>query len=328
MPITSIVSDPATLSLTAIGEYPVPVTRLWDAWADPRQLERFWGPPQWPATFTRYEMSVGGRAEYHMTGPNGETSRGYWRFVRIEAPQAFEILDGFANADGSPNRDFPETRMQVRFEATPTGSRFVGVSTFPSVEAMERLIAMGMKEGLAAALAQVDDVLADLREHAAAFHTALEVVDDTHVVVTREVRGSVEQVWRCHHEAALLEQWMLGPPGWTMPVCQVADEVGGTYRYEWESEADGSRFGFTGELLEREAPRRAVTTERMIGMDGPGTVNELILSPRPGGRTRIDVRITYPSKELRDTVLATGMVDGMETSYARLEEQVLLVDRG
>lgn len=323
MPITSILSDPATLTLTATGEYPVPVERLWAAWADPRQLERFWGPPQWPATFTRHDMTEGGRAEYHMTGPNGETSRGYWRFVHVEAPRSFEVVDGFANPDGSPNRDFPETRMEFRFESTATGSRFVGVSTFASVEAMERLIAMGMKEGLAAALAQMDDVLADLRDHATGFRTALEVVDDTHAVVTRDVRGSIEQVWRCHHEPALLQRWMLGPPGWTMPVCQVADEVGGTYRYEWESEADGSRFGFTGELLESEAPRRAVTTERMLGMDGPGTVNELTLSPRPGGRTRIEVRIAFPSKEARDAILGTGMVDGMEASYARLEGEVL-----
>ncbi|MFZ5475737.1 MAG: SRPBCC family protein [Myxococcota bacterium] len=322
MPVTSIVSDPATLTLTATGEYPVPVERLWKAWADPRQLERFWGPPQWPATFTRHDMTEGGRAEYFMTGPHGETSRGYWRFVRVEAPRAFEVLDGFANPDGTPNRDFPEMRMVFRFEATPTGSRFVGVTTFPSVEAMERLLAMGMQEGLTAALGQLDDVLADLRAHAAAFRAALTLVDDTHVVVTREVRGTIEQVWRCHHEPALMKRWMLGPPGWTMPVCEVAAEVGRTYRYEWQNEADASHFGFTGELLEIEAPRRAVTTERMIGMDGPGTVNELILTPLPGGRTRIEVRITYPSKEMRDAILATGMVDGMEASYARLEEEV------
>ncbi|MES2641099.1 MAG: SRPBCC family protein [Myxococcota bacterium] len=323
MPITSVVSDPTTLTLTATGEYPIPVDRLWAAWADPRKLERFWGPPEWPATFTRHEMTEGGRAEYYMSGPNGETSRGYWRFVRVDATRAFEVVDGFANPDGSPDRDLPETRMQLRFEPTPTGSRFVAVSTFASVEAMERLLAMGMKEGLAAALAQMDDVLADLRDHAAGFHTALEVVDDTHAVVTRDVRGSMEQVWRCHHDPTLLQRWLLGPPGWTMPVCQVAGEVGGTYRYEWEDDTGGSRFGFTGELLESEAPRRAVTTERMTGTDGPGTVNELVLSPRPGGRTRIEVRITYPSKELRDMILGTGMVDGMEASYARLEEQVL-----
>lgn len=323
MPITSIVSDPATLTLTATGEYPVPVERLWAAWADPRQLERFWGPPQWPATFTRHDMREGGLAEYFMTGPNGESAHGYWRFVRVDAPRAFEVRDGFAHPDGTPNTELPESKMALTFEATPTGSRFVGVSTFASVEAMEQLLAMGMKEGLTVALAQMDEVLADLRDHSASLATALQLVDDTHAVVVREVRGSLPQVWRAHHEPALLQRWLLGPPGWTMPVCEVATELGQTWRYEWQSEADGRRFGFTGELLEREVPRRAVTTERMIGMDGPQTVNELTLAPRPGGRTRIEIRITYPSKEVRDAILGTGMINGMEASYARLEEEVL-----
>ena len=328
MPITSVVSDPEALTLTASGEYPVPVERLWSAWADPRQLERFWGPPAWPATFTRHEMTTGGRTEYHMTGPNGEKSRGYWRFVRVEAPRYFEVRDGFAHADGTPNADFPEVKMEFRFEPTAAGSRLVGVSTFSSVDAMERMLGMGMKEGLTEALAQMDAVLADLRAHASNFSTSLELVDDTHARVTRDVRGSLERVWRAHHEPALLQRWLLGPPGWTMPVCEVATAVGGTWRYEWESAVDGSRFGFTGELLECEAPRRAVTTERMIGTDGPSTVNELVLSPLPGGGTRIALKITYPSKELRDQILATGMVDGMEASYGRLEEAVLGEEAG
>lgn len=318
MPITSVTSDPATLTLTAVGDYPVPVERLWKAWADPRQLERFWGPPQWPATFTRHDMATGGRSEYRMTGPNGEESRGYWVFDRVDAPAGFEVRDGFANPDGSPNASLPESRMRMTFSATDRGSRFVGITTFASVEAMETVLRMGLIEGLTSALAQMDDVLADLRASTASV-TQLEVVDDTHARVVREVRGHLTQVWRAHHEPALLKRWMLGPDGWSMPVCEVALEVGQTYRYEWESDADGSRFGFTGELLETQAPRRAVTTERMIGMDGAGTVNELTLSPLPGERTRVELLITYPSKELRDMVLATGMVDGMEVSYARLE---------
>ena len=67
-----------------IGEYPVPVERLWQAYADPRQLERFWGPESWPATFTRHDMAVGGRSEYRMTGPDGSSSQGWWRFLQVE----------------------------------------------------------------------------------------------------------------------------------------------------------------------------------------------------------------------------------------------------
>ncbi len=84
MPIKSVTSDKDALSLTVIGEYPVPVERLWEAYTDPRQLERFWGPESWPATFSRHDMAVGGRSEYHMTGPDGSSSRGWWRFLAVE----------------------------------------------------------------------------------------------------------------------------------------------------------------------------------------------------------------------------------------------------
>jgi uncharacterized protein YndB with AHSA1/START domain len=142
------------------------------------------------------------------------------------------------------------------------------------------------------------------------------------VRISRVIRGTVEQVWHAHHAAELLQRWLLGPDGWTMPVCQVAGRVGDSYRYEWEALDGSGRFGFEGELLESEPPHRAVTTERMIGMDGPGAVNEMTLTAVEGG-TLMTLLITYPSSEVRDMVLATGMTDGMETSYARLEAQVL-----
>jgi uncharacterized protein YndB with AHSA1/START domain len=323
MPITSLTSDPVALTLTAVGDYPVPVERLWEAWTDPRQLERFWGPPEWPATFIEHDPRVGGRSRYFMCGPDGTMARGYWRFLSVEPGRGFEVMDGFADEAGEPNPAMPEVHMQLRLEPTAEGSRFVIRSTFASVEAMEQVVAMGMTEGLRAALGQLDPLLADLPAWSATVPTALEVVDDTHVRVVREVRGTLPQVWRCFHEAALVQRWMLGPPGWTMPVCQVAAEVGSSYRYEWVSDDGAQRFGFEGELLEQEAPRRAVTTERMLGTDGPSTVNALVLRPRPGGRTQIELSITYPSAALRDMILGTGMVDGMEASYARMEAEVL-----
>ena len=160
MPITSVTSDADARSLTVVGDYPVPVERLWAAYADPRQLERFWGPETWPATFTRHDMAVGGRSEYHMTGPDGTTSRGWWRFLAVEPPRRFEVEDGFAHDDGRPNEQMPSMRMAVTFEPTATGSRLVIVTHFASLEAMEQLVKMGMIEGLKSALGQLDDVLA------------------------------------------------------------------------------------------------------------------------------------------------------------------------
>jgi uncharacterized protein YndB with AHSA1/START domain len=212
--------------------------------------------------------------------------------------------------------------MVFTFEPTASGSRFTGVSHFSSLDAMEQLAKMGMVEGMESALGQMDAVLADLTSFAADRGTGTQILSDTQVRISRVIRGPVELVWRAHHEPELMKRWLLGPDGWTMPVCEVATEVGGSYRYEWEA-ADGSnRFGFEGELLESDPPYRAVTTERIIGMEGPGTVNEMTLTP-VGAGTLLTIVITYPSAEVRDMVLGTGMVTGMEASYVRLEDEVL-----
>jgi uncharacterized protein YndB with AHSA1/START domain len=160
MPVTSVTSDADALTLTVVGDYPVPVERLWDAFADPRQLERFWGPETWPATFTRHDMSVGGRSAYYMTGPEGESSHGWWRFLAVEQGRAFEVEDGFAHEDGRPNDAMPTMRIAFTFEPTATGSRFTSVTRFHSLEGMERLVEIGMVEGLKSALGQLDAVLA------------------------------------------------------------------------------------------------------------------------------------------------------------------------
>lgn len=322
MPITAVSSDPEALTLTVTGDYPVSLERLWEAWVDPRQLERFWGPPEWPSTFTRHDMVEGGRSHYVMTGPDGERSAGYWEFVSVDPHHSFEIIDGFADTDGTPNDEMPNMRMTIRFEATSDGSRFTCVTSFPDLAAMEQLIEMGMQEGVTLAMAQMDDVLDDLESYAAGRGTETRLLDDTTVRVTRTIRGTVDQVWRAHHDESLMRRWLLGPDGWTMPVCRVATRVGDSYRYEWESEDGTRRFGFEGTLSESTPPHRAVTTERMIDTDGPETTNELTLSPLKDG-TLLALVIRYPSQELRDQVLATGMTDGMEASYARLEDQLV-----
>lgn len=325
MPITSVSSDEAALTLTVVADYPVPVERLWQAYADPRQLERFWGPETWPATFTRHDMAVGGWSHYCMTGPDGTKSRGWWRYLAVERNRRIEVEDGFSDEHGQPNPAMPSMRMVFTFSSTPTGSRFESVTHFPSLEAMEALVKMGMLEGMRSAMGQVDAVLADLASFAASRATEAQLLSDTVVRIGRVIRGTVAQVWRAHHEPALLQRWLLGPDGWTMPVCEVATRVGERYRYEWEA-ADGSqRFGFEGELLESSAPYRAVTSEQMIGMEGPATRNELTLVAVPGG-TLMSLVITYPSKELRDMVLGTGMTGGMEQSYVRLEREVLAAE--
>lgn len=317
MPVTSVHKDPDALTMTITADFPVPRRRLWDAYADPRQIERFWGPPTYPATFTRHDVAPGGISNYYMTGPEGDRSGGYWEFLAVDAPNSFEVRDGFALPDGSPNTEMPTMRMVFTFEETETGSRLVTTTYFNTLEELEQLIEMGMEEGTREAMSQIDAVLADLASFAAEIPTAAQILSDTQVRVARIIRGTAEQVWSAHHDPALLRQWQLGPDGWTMPVCDVATKVGATYRFEWEQDG-ANRFGFTGTLLESTPPYREVTTEQMIGTDGPSTLNELTLTPVDGG-TLLSLVVTYPDAPTRDMILATGMTDGMETSYARLE---------
>lgn len=322
MPISSVTSSPESLSLTLVGDYPVPLQRLWEAWTDPRQLEKFWGPETWPATFTRHDLVPGGWSHYFMTGPEGNRVHGWWRFLAVEHQRRIEVEDGFAHDDGRPNEQMPTMRMTITFEATQEGSRFTSVTRFSSLESMEQLVQMGMVEGMRSAVGQLDALLSDLAAFAASRATEAQILSDTQVRITRVIRGAVEAVWRAHQEPELMQRWLLGPPGWTMPVCVVARRVGESYRYEWEAEDGSQRFGFEGKLLELDAPHRSVTTERMIGTDGPVTTNLMTLTP-VGAGTLLTIVVTYPDAATRDTILGTGMVGGMEMSYARLEKEVL-----
>ncbi len=178
---------------------------------------------------------------------------------------------------------------------------------------------MGAVEGTRMSLNQLDAVLQDLRAYAQGKGTRTEVLDDTHVRITRLIEGSRDLVWRAHHDPELLEKWLLGPDGWVMTVAEPSETVGDTYRYMWEQEgAPETAFGFEGDVLLVEAPRRAVTTERMVGTEGPVTTNDLQLYEEDGA-TLLTLLVEYPDAETRDMILATGMTDGMETSYARLE---------
>ncbi|MCR6482371.1 SRPBCC domain-containing protein [Amycolatopsis sp. OK19-0408] len=153
MPVTSVTKDPEQLTLTLVADFPVSQRRLWEAWADPRQLERFWGPPFAPATFTHHDFRVGGRAEYFLSGPDGEKWSGSWRFTAVDP------IDSFAAEDGDGDTEELPMAMTFVFETTAAGSRMTSVTRFSSVAAMEATIP-GMEAGLRAAMPQLDEVLA------------------------------------------------------------------------------------------------------------------------------------------------------------------------
>src|SRR5690606_13290281 len=127
------------------------------------------------------------------------------------------------------------------------------------------------------AMSQIDAVLRDLREYAQGKGTQVELLDDTHVRITRLVEGPRELVWRAHNEPDLIRQWMLGPDGWEMTECAVGPNPGDSYRTSWApvGDTEGEPFGFEGETLLVDPPRRSVQTERMQGMPEPETLNDL-----------------------------------------------------
>lgn len=325
MPVTDVTTDAENLTMTVVADFAAPIERVWSAYSDPRQLERFWGPPGWPATFTAWDHTVGGRAVYSMSGPRGEKSSGAWEFVSIDAPNSFEVIDSFVDESGKPLDGFPAQRMSFVFEPTAEGTRMVTTSHFDSVDALEQVVEMGQVEGIKMAMAQLDTVLQDLRDYAQGKGTRVELLDDTHVRITRLVEGPRELVWRAHFEPELIRKWMLGPDGWEMTECVAATEVGQSYRNSWApvGDTEGEPFGFEGEALLIDAPRRAVSTERMQGMPVE-TLNDLNLYEEDGA-TLVTLLIEYPDKETRDMILATGMADGMESSFARLERELLSV---
>jgi len=146
---------------------------------------------------------------------------------------------------------------------------------------------------------------------------SVELVGDTQLRITRRFAASPQRVFDAHFQPALVRQWMLGPPGWTMPVCEIAPEVGAKLAFAWEN-AQGERFGMTGTVEELDPPHRSVHTE-LFGFPG-ATENRVETHYRPDGDgTRLELLITYDSKETRERAMSTGMTDGMEMSYARID---------
>ena len=162
MTVTAVRKDPDALTMIVDAEFDASAERVWQLWADPRQLERWWGPPTYPATVDSHDLAPGSRVEYHMTGPEGDQPRGYWDVIEAEAPRSLVFRDGFANDDGTPNTDLPSTESRVTIQEIGGGRTRMSIqSIFPSREAMEQVLAMGMEEGLTQAIGQIDAILAE-----------------------------------------------------------------------------------------------------------------------------------------------------------------------
>ena len=162
MPVTDVQKDPDSLTMTVTAEFPASVERVWQLWEDPRQLERWWGPPTYPATVVDHDLSPGGKVSYYMTGPDGDQPKGWWRIVSVDAPHRLEFEDGFADEDWNPNPDMPTMTVRVDLrEQRPDSTRMTLETLFQSTDAMEQILEMGAEEGMTQALNQIDELLAE-----------------------------------------------------------------------------------------------------------------------------------------------------------------------
>jgi uncharacterized protein YndB with AHSA1/START domain len=161
MSVTSIEKDYDNLTLTLVADFDAPIERVWQLWADPRQLERWWGPPSHRATVDTHELIPGGTVTYFMTAPDGEKHPGWWRIIAVDPPTSLEFIDGFADPDGTTIPDLPTTSTRMRLTEHDGGTRMVMRSVFDSREQMEQLVsARGATDGLREAVGQMDALLA------------------------------------------------------------------------------------------------------------------------------------------------------------------------
>jgi len=162
MTVIAVRKDPQALTMTIEAEFDASPERVWQLWADPRQLERWWGPPGYPATVTRHALTPGSHVAYQMTGPEGDRHHGYWEIVEAEAPHRLVFRDGLANADGTPNTDMPPATTRVTIEELDVGRARMSIeSRFPRPEAMEWVLATGTDVGRTQAVGQMDAILAE-----------------------------------------------------------------------------------------------------------------------------------------------------------------------
>jgi len=143
---------------------------------------------------------------------------------------------------------------------------------------------------------------------------------DRDLVMTRAFDAPRQLVYDAHTKPELVRQWLLGPPGWTMPVCEMDVRVGGTYRWVWKSERDGTTMGMGGVYREVKAPERIVNTEKFDEAWYPGEATNTLVLVERGGRTTLTQTMRYESREAREAVVKSGMEKGVAASYDRLED--------
>ncbi|WP_433274084.1 SRPBCC family protein [Pseudonocardia xinjiangensis] len=160
MPVTDVTHDLDALTLTITAEFAAPVERIWQVYADPRQLEKVWGPPSHPATVVEHDFTPGGRVNYFMTSPEGEKFAGYWKITAVDEPRSFSFEDGFADMDFTPNPSMPVSTNVYSFTEHDGRTRATYVGRYETAEGLQKVLDMGVIEGSRAAINQIDEFIA------------------------------------------------------------------------------------------------------------------------------------------------------------------------
>jgi uncharacterized protein YndB with AHSA1/START domain len=159
MPVTDITTNSDDRSIVVTCDFPAPVSRIWEFWTDPRQLERWFGPPGYPLTVTEHDLRPGGRVNYYMTSPEGQKFGGYWDVRSVEPTTRLAYVDGFADAEGNAAEGMPLGDTVVDFTEHDGGTRVASTTVYGSAEDLQKVLDMGMAEGLTQAVGQLDAAL-------------------------------------------------------------------------------------------------------------------------------------------------------------------------
>jgi uncharacterized protein YndB with AHSA1/START domain len=162
MTVRNVDKNVETKTMVVTAEFKTSITNVWQLWADPRLLERWWGPPEFPATFEYHDLKPGGTISYFMSGPDsGERFDGTWNVVEVDAPTRLVIEDAIVDDDGTPSDGNSMTCMEIDIVEAGDTTRMILTTHFDSIEGMEQAIAMGVAEGMKACMSQIDPLLAE-----------------------------------------------------------------------------------------------------------------------------------------------------------------------
>jgi uncharacterized protein YndB with AHSA1/START domain len=160
MPVTDVKQDLDARTLTITAEFAAPLERVWQVYADPRQLEKIWGPPTYPATVVEHDLTPGGRVTYFMTSPEGEKFGGYWKVTAVDEPRSFAFEDGFADENLNPDPEQPVATSVYTFTERDGRTHATYVSTYETKEGLQAVLDMGVVEGSTGAINQIDEFVA------------------------------------------------------------------------------------------------------------------------------------------------------------------------